>query len=143
MRNFVRALAAGAAAVMLCCGGGSSGGDSSAITTSLTNCDPTTQRAGTYLVSFQLDSGNCGALADQTVILNAMTMANAASTCSVLTSTWSDGNCRNDVELQCSGGIRETGYTVQQAQDGSSLTGRVTFDTTSCSGTYDVRYTRQ
>ena len=111
-------------------------------TTPLTSCDPTTDRVGTYLVHFDTVSGNCGAIPDELTIV-AADQSTAASTCTVINSTWSDGNCRNDLQKTCNGGITVTGFTVQQSQDGSLVTGEETLTQPSCAGTYNVTWTRQ
>jgi hypothetical protein len=104
-----------------------------------TSCDPAAQRVGTYLVHFDTVSGNCGALPDQLVIIP----STASSTCTVISATFSDGNCRNDVQEECPSGIQVIGYTVQQSQDGSRITGEESFTSATCVGTYAVTWTRQ
>jgi hypothetical protein len=143
MRTF-RVVLAAAAAAMIGCSGASSGGG--AITTTLTSCDPSTQWTGTYLVHFDVVSGNCGPIPDElTMVDGAGGAATMASTngCQGLDAMASDGNCRVDGQSLCPGGIHVTGYLVQQTANGSSIIGEETLSAPSCAGTYRVTYTRQ
>ena len=120
----------------------SNGGTQNNNTTALTSCDPATQLVGTYLVHFDTVSGNCGPIADSLTIAGAPGGSVTGMGCHAVSVTWSDGNCRRDVQESCPG-IAVVEFLVQQTQDGSRFTGEATATEATCTGTYSMTWTRQ
>jgi hypothetical protein len=110
-------------------------------------CDPMTQRVGTYVLHYDVESGNCGAINDSLIILNGMTAPPMMQGCTFVSSGWSEGNCRYDTQFQCTINgqtFMATGYSVQETQDGSLLTGEASVSVPGiCSGMYRLTYTRR
>jgi hypothetical protein len=106
-----------------------------------------TQRVGTYLLHYDLESGNCGTVPDSLILLNGSTQPPMTQGCTVISSAWSEGNCRLDMQVRCTiSGQTATGtaYSVQETQDGSSLSGELSVSVVGvCSGTYALTYTRR
>ncbi len=94
-------------------------------------------RHGTYLVSFSIVSGNCGAI--PATLVNSDDAGNACAATSV---SWSEGDCKLESAVNCNGS-HAVGVVTQRSADGSYLDGTFSMQTTTCIGTYDVRYTRQ
>jgi hypothetical protein len=103
-------------------------------------------RHGTYLAHLETVSGSCGQVPDSLI------STAVAPGCMVTAETWSDGNCRVDRTLWCTGADNSTVTTVtattrQETQDGSVIKGEARFSTSgpagSCLGTYNLTYTRQ
>ena len=102
------------------------------------------ERNGVYLLHAVAVSGNCGDIPDELV----NTSAGGTGNCTSSGVVWSNSDCKLSFTNTCNGGMETvTAVTVQQTQDGSVLKGIETIDVelsnASCTGTYDVTFTRQ
>ncbi len=95
-----------------------------------------TDRHGTYLVTFTTESGNCGDVPKSLVNVD------SPPVCQILTSTWSENDCKLETTQDCNG-AKSTGVTTQKSPDGSYLEGTLSLQTSSCIGTYGLAYSRQ
>jgi hypothetical protein len=118
-------------------------------------CDPATERSGTYRATFTTVDGTCGDQVSALIRLD----PNAAppSTCMrTFDDVWSDDMCRLERSLLCdapgvcNGCSQETvGITTQVTETGSVLSGLMTISlydsdgTLLCVGTYQMRAERQ
>jgi hypothetical protein len=123
-----------------------------------TSCDPTTQRVGTYLMSFAEVSGTCGPVSSQLVSLNPGAEADG---CTIHSEVLSEGGCKLERTLTCVAQVRDdtqwggiaivtnntTAVTYQRTQDGSRIEGTMTValdnGRSSCRSTYSVAAVRQ
>jgi hypothetical protein len=111
-------------------------------------------RTGTYLVSFETISGNCGDQDSGVIQLDGGNSEPGAG-CVYNYSKWSDGDCSFESSTTCelpSDNLTMTvvGKTDQENRDGSVLTGVITMtvryldtNTLACSGTYESTAVRQ
>ncbi len=99
-------------------------------------------RHGVYSVEYTRKSGDCGTV--PTMLIN-FDDPKLTAGCTESGTTWSEGNCKLSTTATCADS-QATAVTTQETDDGSILDGVFTFNLggdASCTGTYNVRYTRQ
>lgn len=108
-------------------------------------------RAGNYLLTYMLISGNCGELPAAVVSLNPGSSGSGGSGCTTNSERSVENNCKVERDVTCpapttGGTVRTVASTRQETQDGSRIEGTATFTITgspSCVGTYGLVYVRQ
>lgn len=113
-----------------------------------------TDRAGTYLFSYVVQSGDCPAIPDTLVTLGPS--ANPSTTCTTHAETWSEGDCKlaNDstCETTTADGTKVTNratlVSYQRTDNGSRIEGtysvRIAVEGgNQCMGTYQITAVRQ
>ena len=113
-------------------------------------CDPSSDRIGTYLAEYTTESGNCGEQPSQLVRVADPT--SVPDGCSLLSAdTWRNNGCTLDRSASCLDvmqhiTVRSTSTTTQTDESGSHIDGTVTLTVLGdreCAGSYRVRFTRQ
>jgi len=107
--------------------------------TTPTECNRNARR-GTYLVQYELQSGNCGPIPDELVLLPDN---DAPDGCEVTSEIWRENNCRQDLRVECDDGTELTGYTTARDERADRITGKISVNGTGCRGTYGVTFTRE
>jgi hypothetical protein len=119
-------------------------------------CSPEGQdRTGIYLVESKTISGNCGDMDSSLVNLSTVSATSTGGDCTIDFELWSDDECKVEREATCtfpSDDLTATFLIISEQENdaGSRLTGTMTTTMRSistgnfeCSGTYEMRYTRQ
>jgi hypothetical protein len=103
---------------------------------------------GTWRLSYKETNGDCGPIADETVVLTGGTSA-APAACTQDALVISDDKCRMDLDFTCPAGNNGsqtwTGATRQVAEDRliGDMTAQATIGTASCRSTYEITWQRQ
>ena len=102
---------------------------------------------GTWRLSYRETNGNCGPIADETVVLTGESSTPAA--CQQDAVLISEDKCRMDLDFTCptaNGGSQKwAGGTKQVAADKliGDMTAEARIGTASCRSTYEITWTRQ
>ncbi len=104
---------------------------------------------GTFLAHFDKVSGTCAEIGD--VVTTTLVGGDPSLDCTTTKDAPSENGCRHDIDVTCAvtgGTVRVVGYVRQRDESASHFDGLATYYVTadsggSCTGTYDVTYTRQ
>lgn len=126
------------------------------------SCDPTTQRVGTYMMTWMEQSGTCGEIEPGLVTFNSDgANPNPDTACVLNSEAWGEGGCKLERSISCDIRVNDPaawgGYSVvrndsifvtrQVTADGARIEGTVTMVLSgrqgSCRSTYSVVAVRQ
>lgn len=109
------------------------------------------ERNGVYIFEYELISGDCGELDSD---ISSFDVMFGFKECDIYYSNWSDNNCKHEEEVSCDfyynyTHLSITAVSIQKDESADIITGTLTFDldtisgTDLCSGTYKFTATRQ
>ncbi len=86
-------------------------------------------------------AGSCGPIPDALISLNPGPQGVGAG-CTLHSERATEGNCKIERDVTC-GTVHVVGVTTQETQDGSVISGTLSFNEPTCSSTYRLTATRQ